>query len=95
MTGTRRDLFALSRVLKERRAIGYARYSSTMQKDGWTIAAQLAAVREHCEAAGVPLVAETRDEARSGTPAALGWKRRWPRSSAARPTCSSWPRSIA
>jgi predicted site-specific integrase-resolvase len=34
MATARRDLFALADGITNRRAVGYARYSSEMQKDG-------------------------------------------------------------
>lgn len=66
MTTQRRDLFALADGITNRRAIGYARYSSLMQKDGWTIQAQSATLTDHFETRGIPLVTITKDEAKSG-----------------------------
>ena len=66
MTTQRRDLFALADGITNRRAIGYARYSSLMQKDGWTIQAQSATLTDHFEAKDIPLITITKDEAKSG-----------------------------
>ena len=52
--------------ITHRRAVGYARYSSEMQKDGWTIQAQTKTIIDHLEGKGIPLMASTKDEAKSG-----------------------------
>jgi len=66
MPGQRRDLFKLAEGITNRRAVGYARFSSEMQRDGWTIQAQTGALTEHCAGKGFPLVTITKDEAKSG-----------------------------
>lgn len=48
-----------------RRAVLYVRYSSEMQRDGWSAEAQLADLRRYCEAHGWQIVAEFIDEAKS------------------------------
>jgi predicted site-specific integrase-resolvase len=40
MASTRRDIFKMLDGITNRRGVGYARYSSDMQKDGRTIQAQ-------------------------------------------------------
>jgi len=48
-----------------RRAVLYARYSSDMQRDSWSVEAQLADLRRHCSLHGWEIVAEYIDEAKS------------------------------
>ncbi len=62
----KRDLFKLAEGITQRRVVGHARYSSILQKDGWTIPAQTYALTDHCKAKGFPLVTITKDEAKSG-----------------------------
>lgn len=49
------------------RAVAYCRFSSDNQRDGYSIEAQLAAIRSYCSSEGIELVREYVDEARSGT----------------------------
>ena len=48
----RRDLFVMADGITNRRAVGYARSSSEMQKDGWTIQAQTKTIIDHLEGEG-------------------------------------------
>lgn len=49
------------------KAAAYCRFSSDLQRDGFSIEAQLAAIRSYCKNEGIELVREYVDEARSGT----------------------------
>lgn len=49
------------------RAVAYCRYSSEGQRDGYSIEAQLNAIKTFCEREGIELVDQYIDEARSGT----------------------------
>lgn len=49
------------------KAAAYCRFSSDLQRDGFSIEAQLAAIRTYCKNEGIELVREYVDEARSGT----------------------------
>ena len=49
------------------KAAAYCRFSSDNQRDGYSIEAQLTAIRSYCEKEGISLVREYVDEARSGT----------------------------
>lgn len=65
MKRTRRSTFSPT---TERRAVLYARYSSTLQSDSWSIDAQLAELRAHCQRCGWSVLEETcLDEAISGS----------------------------
>jgi site-specific DNA recombinase len=66
MASTRRDIFKMLDGITNRRGVGYARYSSDMQKDGWTIQAQTRTITDHLTAKGIPIEAITKDEAKSG-----------------------------
>jgi site-specific DNA recombinase len=61
---TKRTPFAT--VPETRRAILYARYSSDMQDDSWSIDAQLNDLRRYCERQDWQIVAEHLDPAKSG-----------------------------
>lgn len=62
----RRDLFKLAEGITHRRVVGHARYSSILQKDGWTIQAQTYTLTDHCQTKDFSLVTITKDEAKSG-----------------------------
>lgn len=49
------------------KAAAYCRFSSDLQRDGFSIEAQLTAIRNYCKQEGIELVKEYVDEARSGT----------------------------
>src|SRR5438067_2635771 len=66
MMAGRRDIFKQLEGLTNRRAVGHARYSSEMQRDGWTIQAQVRTLTDHFQSKGIPLVSITKDEAKSG-----------------------------
>ena len=61
----RRDIFKMLDGITNRVAVGYARFSSDMQRDGWTISAQTRAITEHLKAKAIPLEGITTDEAKS------------------------------
>ena len=50
-----------------KRAVAYCRYSSELQRDGYSIEAQLFAIQEFCNKEGYTLVGKYIDEAMSGT----------------------------
>lgn len=49
------------------RAVAYCRFSSEQQRDGFSIEAQLAAIKDYCDREGIDLVDHYIDEAKSGT----------------------------
>lgn len=49
------------------RAVAYCRFSSEAQRDGYSIEAQLNAIKSYCEREGIELVDQYIDEARTGT----------------------------
>ena len=49
------------------RAVAYCRFSSDNQRDGYSIEAQLSAIRSYCDSEGLVLVHDYVDEARTGT----------------------------
>lgn len=49
------------------KAAAYCRFSSDLQRDGFSIEAQLNAIKQYCKNEGIELVAQYVDEARSGT----------------------------
>jgi len=61
---SRRPSFGLSQEAP-RRAVLYARFSSEMQRDGWSADAQLADLRRFCQAHDWQVVGEFLDEAKS------------------------------
>ena len=64
---TRRKRITYSPTM-ERRAVLYARYSSTLQADSWSIEAQLADLRSYCDRMGWTVLADVcLDEAISGS----------------------------
>jgi site-specific DNA recombinase len=66
MMAVRRDIFKQLEGITNRVAVGHARYSSDMQKDGWTIEAQTRTITDHLKAENISLVTITKDEAKSG-----------------------------
>lgn len=56
---------SLSRTIRRKRAVAYARFSSTNQREE-SIDAQLRAIREYCEREGIELIEEFYDEAQTG-----------------------------
>lgn len=49
------------------KAVAYCRFSSDQQREGFSIEAQLFAIKEYCDREGIELVDQYVDEARSGT----------------------------
>lgn len=49
------------------RAVAYCRYSSELQRDGYSIEAQLSAIKDYCLKEGITLIDRYIDEAKTGT----------------------------
>jgi transposase-like protein len=65
VTKQRRNIFNLAEGITNRVAVGYARYSSIMQADGWTIQAQKSTLIDHFQSRNIPLLTIATDEAKS------------------------------